>query len=620
MYHETRAVSDRDLLSLLDRDPQEGMVRLVEQYTGLLWSVAQQYLQSPEDIKECVNDAFAEFYFHRDRFDPERGTLRAFLAVIARHLAISRFRKDGGREALELLEDAAVSDSPSDPYRQVENQADLEKALASLKPLDVEIIRMKYYSGMTIPEIAEALGLPFTAVKKRHQRSLKKLRKLLLGLLLALILAALTACAYVVLRYFGVIPGYALTGSPEEQVYILEETDQTAEDLGAFQILDGFFQNGKVHILMDYTPPRDHEFLYKENGVIADKFRSLPGVLNGRETEVLVDWSDYRYFAPPDEKPEKDTLFRLEVWANAGEESLEALGETVEFRFTLMGREFAFQLRRARAEALSEHSFQIKEQGGLLAIPRLEEGRLLVGIYPLNTGKATLRTTLTRGASMEGEDGVVTVVGPDGRERTGECLYHASVNHGLYFYDWDFGPAEPGRYTLHVPYVYLTLPAEGPFSFHLDLAHDMWEPWEIEVPGGTLALEDCSRMEGPSPYFADTVLPDGTRASVWKLRLRYTPDGGDLVLSDFWFRWPEDMAVLKVLEEHIDADGYRAIQAEPGFQTSGNGIDPETGLIEMIIRGWEDCFDPADVTLSLDEEQISLRWEQSFDIPFTVEE
>ena len=70
---------------------------------------------------------------------------------------------------------------------------------------------MKYYGGMTFKEIAASLDIPYETAKKRHQRSLKKLRKsMIIGMVVILLAALLAACAYVVLRYFGVVPGYGV--------------------------------------------------------------------------------------------------------------------------------------------------------------------------------------------------------------------------------------------------------------------------------------------------------------------------------------------------------------------------------------------------------------------------
>ena len=46
------------ILELLKTDSQAAMVRMVEEYTGLIWKIAERYLHDPEDIKESVNDTF----------------------------------------------------------------------------------------------------------------------------------------------------------------------------------------------------------------------------------------------------------------------------------------------------------------------------------------------------------------------------------------------------------------------------------------------------------------------------------------------------------------------------------------------------------------------------------
>lgn len=153
--------AEKDLqneILLLETDPQKAMSLAVERYTGLLWHVAEQHLKNPEDIKECVNDTFMEFYTGRERFDSSKGNLASFLAAITRNLAISRYRRENVRRTLELDEEF-----PGDTgqMEQVDSKLDLERAMSVLKPEDMDIIRMKYYNGMTIQEIADSLGLPY---------------------------------------------------------------------------------------------------------------------------------------------------------------------------------------------------------------------------------------------------------------------------------------------------------------------------------------------------------------------------------------------------------------------------------------------------------------------------
>lgn len=65
--------------------------------------------------------------------------------------------------------------------------------MAVLKPEDLDIIRMKYYGGMTIQEIADSLGLPYETVKKRHQRSLSKMHLAMIAVLVLLLALLLDA-------------------------------------------------------------------------------------------------------------------------------------------------------------------------------------------------------------------------------------------------------------------------------------------------------------------------------------------------------------------------------------------------------------------------------------------
>ncbi len=175
------------IMVLLEANPQKAMSLAVERYTGLLWHVVEQYLKNPEDIKECVNDTFMEFYTGRERFDSSKGNLASFLAAIARNLAVSRYRRENLRRTLELDEEIP---GETGQMEQVDRKLDLEKAMAVLKPEDLDIIRMKYYGGMTIQEIADSLGLPYETVKKRHQRSLSKMRLAMIAVLVLLLTSA----------------------------------------------------------------------------------------------------------------------------------------------------------------------------------------------------------------------------------------------------------------------------------------------------------------------------------------------------------------------------------------------------------------------------------------------
>lgn len=210
------STSDIRLMHIMKKDPQEGMRLLLEQYTGLVWHIISVYLNNPEDIRECVSETFSQFYFRREKYNPKKASLSLYLAAIARRIAVSRYRKEkryhsglqtrhsSGSPEISVSESICASEHRE--YFRAELKADLEQAMKELRLDELEIIRMKYYDGMTIREIAASLNLPYETVKKRHHRSLGKLRRTLILTLVIIALLLLTACTYSVLRYYEIVP------------------------------------------------------------------------------------------------------------------------------------------------------------------------------------------------------------------------------------------------------------------------------------------------------------------------------------------------------------------------------------------------------------------------------
>lgn len=474
--------SDKELMALLERSPQEGTEELFRRYAGLVWSVAEKHLDNPEDIKECVNDTFLEFYLHRERFQPEKGSLKTWLAAIARNLAVSRFRKNAASDAEEWKEDTVPQ---QDPFDNIEKKMDLEQALEALPREDAEIIRMKYYGGMTVEEIAASLGLPFETVKKRHQRSLKKMKRMLtLGLIITFAAALLAACAYLVLRYFGIVPGYGVVTDPEDAIYTLAEPVVTEGYYGTYTVTEAAVIDGTARIFVDIrirdeeileelgdpaqtmNPLLDDMYIISGGGsnlaCAAVKYDDLPAEEGMRPMPDMMNWHVI-YFAEGVLQPE-DGIITLRI----------------------SEQELTIPMKPAEADELKNYGSILYETGGLAAIPRQEDDRLLIEIYPLNAGEYQISPNLIRDAYMQGKTDDITLAGEDGREYTGEQVYTGQGS----FSGWDFGPVEPGAYTLRVPYVYLTAKfgEEESNTVPVNLITGQWEDKAIELPCGTLSI------------------------------------------------------------------------------------------------------------------------------------
>ena len=88
-------MDDRELLQILQKNPENGMRLVMKEYTGLCYYIVKQKLAdfSAEEIEECVSDVFLAFYHQYTAIDLERGSIKGFLSVLSRRKAVDRWRK-----------------------------------------------------------------------------------------------------------------------------------------------------------------------------------------------------------------------------------------------------------------------------------------------------------------------------------------------------------------------------------------------------------------------------------------------------------------------------------------------------------------------------------------------
>ena len=175
---------EREILQMLREDWEAGSLVVVEKYKTLLTRVCARRLQDEEDVKECVNSAFADFCLMWERYEEEKGTLRNYLCTIAERKALERHRKNEARQRAEERGARLMTEimaNVSSEWMSLESEErlaeDMDELLKSMSPLDEMILRKKYYDGMSYIEIAQELEIPYDTVKKRGERGLKKALK-----------------------------------------------------------------------------------------------------------------------------------------------------------------------------------------------------------------------------------------------------------------------------------------------------------------------------------------------------------------------------------------------------------------------------------------------------------
>ena len=183
-------ISDMELLKLLHNEPEVGLKMMMDNYMALIYTIIFNKLSgmySKEDIEECVSDVFFEVFKYKSRIDLEKGSIKAFLAIIAKRKAIDMYRKNKNNNHINIddvvQELYTIVDDVSDSILLKESNSVLIDAIKSLGEPDSEIIIRKYYLYQSSKDISKNIGLKVNTIDKKVSRCMQKLKKVLGGIL-----------------------------------------------------------------------------------------------------------------------------------------------------------------------------------------------------------------------------------------------------------------------------------------------------------------------------------------------------------------------------------------------------------------------------------------------------
>lgn len=132
----------------------------------------------PEDL---TGDVFVQVVRRLDHFDGEEDDFRAWVVTIAHHRLIDSARSRTRRPVDPVTDEVLVAvPSSSDLEAEVLGSsvsADVAKALKGLSPDQQDVIFLRFIAGLSINEVAAAVGKKPGAVKALQVRALAALRR-----------------------------------------------------------------------------------------------------------------------------------------------------------------------------------------------------------------------------------------------------------------------------------------------------------------------------------------------------------------------------------------------------------------------------------------------------------
>ena len=171
-------ITDEQLLEQAANGDKAAFQILYERYRDPIFRFAYRLLGSVAAAEDVAHDCFLSLIKEPGRFDATRASLRTYLYAATRNLAAKRYNSFARETNLEGLNEEPVA-SDREPIRRVlddELAGEVERAIASLPPLQREALVLFEYEDLSLAEIAQVVGADSGAVKARLFRARETLR------------------------------------------------------------------------------------------------------------------------------------------------------------------------------------------------------------------------------------------------------------------------------------------------------------------------------------------------------------------------------------------------------------------------------------------------------------
>lgn len=190
---------EKQLISQLRKGDEaafEEAINIYKNYVGTIIINRIGNSMTQEDVEEVVSDVFVALWKNSKKLNPDKGTLKAYLASISVYQSLNKLRDLKGNEIHyesmhdkkfesnafdEMVKSTYKSDrewrnNPEEVVIGLESFSEILEELKSLKELDRRIFDMFYNRDMSIMDISAEENMKCGTVKIRLHRMRKKLK------------------------------------------------------------------------------------------------------------------------------------------------------------------------------------------------------------------------------------------------------------------------------------------------------------------------------------------------------------------------------------------------------------------------------------------------------------
>lgn len=168
------------VLAEVAKGDQDAFAQLYDAVAGPVLGLVRSVLRDPAQSEEVAQEVMVQVWRSAARYQPERGSVMAWVLTLAHRRAVDRVRS--AQAAADREQRAALLDHTPD-FDQVSEQVEtrlerehVRRCLRTLTELQRQSVTLAYYRGLTYREVAELLAIPLGTVKARMRDGLIRMR------------------------------------------------------------------------------------------------------------------------------------------------------------------------------------------------------------------------------------------------------------------------------------------------------------------------------------------------------------------------------------------------------------------------------------------------------------
>ncbi|ULL17524.1 sigma-70 family RNA polymerase sigma factor [Paenibacillus sp. H1-7] len=177
--------TDEQLMQLIREKHSFALRMLYDRYVRLVYSFAVKSGVDAQLAHDIVQQVFTRIWVTEKGYDSGKGQFVNWLLTITRNMTIDHLRKQRNQQrfvSYEVITDSELgAGRPENCLQDTVSMRMLKDEIKSayryLSEKQIQLLRLFYWEGYTLSEIAESKGEPLGTVKNRLHQTLKTLRQ-----------------------------------------------------------------------------------------------------------------------------------------------------------------------------------------------------------------------------------------------------------------------------------------------------------------------------------------------------------------------------------------------------------------------------------------------------------